>query len=238
MLEILFQDEHYIIINKPAGMLVHRTKLAKHDVAEFAMQLLRDQLGQWVYPLHRIDRPTSGVLIFAKSSEAASAFETQFSEKKIKKYYLALVRGFFTEEKVYLDYPLKKEESQEMQEAQTTFWKMAHFEVPLPSSPKHPTSRYSLVKAFPHTGRTHQIRRHLGHLRNYIVGDTSHGDNKQNKFFRSQFDLHKLMLHAWQVEFFHPFTEELIKAEAPLPEYFADILEKLRNPELLELPCD
>ncbi|WP_143961048.1 pseudouridine synthase [Litoribacter populi] len=236
MLNILFEDEHYIIIDKPSGMLVHRTKLAKHDVAEFAMQLLRDQIGQWVYPLHRIDRPTSGVLIFAKSSEAASAFETQFSEKKIEKYYLALVRGFFSDDKVYLDYPLKKEESEEMQEAQTSFWKIAQFEVPLPSSPKHPTSRYSLVKAFPHTGRTHQIRRHLGHLRNYIVGDTSHGDNKQNKFFRSQFDLHKLLLHALQVEFIHPFTKEKIKVEAPLPSYFQEILKKMEAPEIIEIP--
>jgi tRNA pseudouridine65 synthase len=235
MLDILFQDDHYIVIDKPAGMLVHRTKLAKHDVAEFAMQLLRDQIGQWVYPLHRIDRPTSGILLFAKSSEAASAFETQFSEKKIKKYYLALVRGYLGEEKIYLDYPLKKELGEEMQEAQTTFWSMAQMEIPFASSPRHETSRYSLVKAFPHTGRMHQIRRHLSHLRNYLVGDTSHGDNKQNKFFRKQFELHKLLLHAWQVEFVHPYTQEDILIEAPLPEYFGDILAKLGCPDLEEV---
>ena len=227
MLEILYQDDHYIAINKPPGLLVHKTKIAKGENPEFAMQMLRDQIGQWVYPLHRIDRPTSGILLFAKSSEDASLFLTQFTEHRIEKNYLAIVRGYLRENQFVTDYPLKKYLSEELQEAQTSFWSLGQTEIPLSSSPKYPTSRYSLVKAFPHTGRMHQIRRHLAHERNYIIGDTTHGENKQNRFFREQFDLNNLMLHAWQVKFVHPILGTDVNIQAPLPEHFLKAINKL-----------
>ena len=227
MLDILFEDDHYIAINKPAGLLVHKTRIAKTDDPQFAMQMLRDQIGQWVYPLHRIDRPTSGILLFAKSSEGASLFASQFTEQKIEKTYLAVVRGYLKEDHFVSDYTLKKELTGELQEASTSFWSLAKAELPFASSSKFPTSRYSLVKARPHTGRMHQIRRHLAHERNYLIGDTTHGENKQNRFFRDQFGLQNLLLHAWMVKFIHPILHTPIEITAPLPPHFAHIIDHM-----------
>lgn len=234
MLEILYEDDHYIAINKPAGLLVHKTKIAKTDDPSYAMQMLRDQIGQWVYTLHRIDRPTSGILLFAKSSEDASLFKTQFTEHKIEKLYLAVVRGYLKEDQFISEYQLKKDLDGELQEARTCFWSLAKVELPFSSSPKYPTSRYSLVKAFPHTGRMHQIRRHLAHERNYLIGDTTHGENKQNRFFRERFGLHNLLLHAWQVKFLHPVLHTEVEIKAPLPDHFIAIINHLGWDELAE----
>jgi len=208
-------------------MLVHRTKIAKNDNPEFAMQMLRDQIGQWVYPLHRIDRPTSGILLFAKSSEGASLFATQFTEQRIEKTYLAVVRGYLKVDYFESDYALKKELTGEFQDAHTSFWSLAKAELPFASSAKFPTSRYSLVKACPHTGRMHQIRRHLAHERNYLIGDTTHGENKQNRFFRDRFGLQNLLLHAWKVQFIHPILHTNIEITAPLPSHFSMIIERM-----------
>lgn len=218
-LSILYEDGQYIAVNKPAGMLVHRTPLEKDPEALFAMVVLRDQIGQRVYPLHRIDRPTSGVLLFAKSSEAASRLQPAFALHEIQKYYLAVVRGFLPELRGIIDQPLSKDLDRELQEASSEYWRLAEVEIPFSSSPRYASSRYSLVKVFPHTGRMHQIRRHFAHLRHYIVGDTTHGDNKQNKFFRRHFQSEELLLHAWILQFTHPYTGEAIsiKAEVSAP---------------------
>jgi tRNA pseudouridine65 synthase len=222
-LEIIFEDEHYIAINKPSGLLVHKTKLAKKEIAVFALQLLRDQIGQRVNPLHRIDRPTSGILLFSKTSEAASLLSPQFQTDEMEKIYLAVVRGYPDPAYGLIDKPLKKQLDGEDQEAKTEYWVLNQIEIPFESTPKYPTSRYALVKVKIHTGRMHQIRRHFAHKRNYIIGDTSHGENKQNKFFRSQFDVHHLMLHSWQLSFHHPYTQEKISLQANIPEHFEKV---------------
>lgn len=224
VLEILFEDEYYIAINKPAGLLVHKTKLAKDEVPVFAMQLLRDQIGQWVYPLHRIDRPTSGVLLFAKSPEAAALLQPEFATTNIKKYYLTVVRGIPAEDHFIIDHPLKKDLDGTLQDCKTEFWKLSETEIPFSSTPKYPTSRYSLLKAYPHTGRMHQIRRHLAHARHYIIGDSSHGENKQNRFFREQFDSNNLLLHAEALHFMHPVSKSQVIITANIPDYFQKIL--------------
>jgi len=230
VLEILFEDEHYIAINKPAGVLVHRTNLAKDEEDFLAVQLLRDQIKQQVSPIHRIDRPTSGVLLFGKNAEATFLLQTLFPTEQIKKYYLCLVRGYLDEHGI-INHPLKKKLYGELQDARTEYWKLDQIEIPLASSARYPTSRYSLVKAYPRTGRMHQIRRHLAHVRHYIIGDSTHGDNKQNIFFRKEFGLNNMLLHAWQVEFIHPFSKEKVKIEAGLPDYFLQIMEKISIPK-------
>ncbi len=230
-LEILHEDEHYISINKPAGVLVHRTNLAKEEGVLLAVQILRDQIGQKVYPLHRIDRPTSGILLFGKSSEAASLLQPLFPTSEIKKNYLCLVRGFIDENGI-IEQPLKKNLNGELQEAKTEFCKLDQTEIPFASSPRYPTSRYSLIKVYPHTGRMHQIRRHMAHERHYIIGDSTHGDNKQNNFFRQQFGLSNMLLHAWTLEFKHPYTKAKTKIIAEIPAYFVEMAEKLS----LQLP--
>jgi tRNA pseudouridine65 synthase len=223
-LPILFEDEHYIAINKPAGVLVHRTSMAKEENELLAVQMLRNQIGQKVNPLHRIDRPTSGVLLFGKSSEATSLLQPLFTTHQVKKYYLSLVRGYMGESHGLIDHPLKKKLIGALQEAKTEYWSLAQSEIPFSSSPRYESSRYSLIKAYPHSGRMHQIRRHMAHARHYIIGDTAHGDNKQNNFFRNQFGLQHMLLHAWKLEFIHPISQMEIKIHAGLPDYFLEML--------------
>jgi len=225
LLPVLFEDDDYIAINKPSGLLVHKTKIAKDDNPQFALQLLRDQIGQKVYPLHRIDRPTSGVLLFSKSAAAATLFQSQFTAKEIEKSYLAVVRGYMPADHAVIDHPLKKELIGDLQEAKTEYWKLAEVEIPMASSSKYPSSRYSLIRLYPHTGRMHQLRRHMAHSRNYIIGDTTHGQNKQNTFFRENFDMNNLLLHAWQLGFIHPLQHVKIEIAAPLPNHFINIME-------------
>ncbi|WP_394127112.1 tRNA pseudouridine(65) synthase TruC [Vibrio hepatarius] len=225
MLEIVFQDEYFVAVNKPAGMLVHRSWLDKHET-QFVMQTLRDQIGQHVFPLHRLDRPTSGVLIFALSSEVASQVMPMFANHEMEKTYHAIVRGWI-EESGRLDYALKVEldkiadkhasQDKEAQDAITDYWPLAKVEVPH-STGKFPTTRYCLMEMKPLTGRKHQLRRHMAHLRHPIVGDTTHGDGKHNKLYREVYDSHRLLLHASSLEFVHPFTNEKVLIKAGVDE--------------------
>jgi tRNA pseudouridine65 synthase len=235
MLEILFQDEFIVAVNKPAGMLVHRSWLDKHET-QFVMQTLRDQIGQHVFPLHRLDRPTSGVLVFALSSEVASAMMPMFANHEIQKTYHAIVRGWIEEGDV-LDYPLKVEldkiadkfagTDKEAQEAVTEYQPLEYVEVPY-STGRFPTSRYCLVEMKPTTGRKHQLRRHMAHLRHPIVGDTSHGDGKHNRLFRQQYDACRLMLHASRLQFAHPYTNERLIINAPFDEIWLRLFDRFQ----------
>ncbi|MCS4432929.1 pseudouridine synthase [Aquiflexum sp. XJ19-10] len=226
-LEILYQDEYFVAVNKPAGMLVHRTNIAFEENLLIAERVLKEQIGQKVFPLHRIDRPTSGVLVFGLSSEAASLVQPLFPTEDVKKFYLTVVRGYMTENHGVIEHPLKKKLIGDLQEAKSEYWTLSQNEIPIASTSRYPTSRYSLLKVYPHTGRMHQIRRHLAHDRHYVIGDSTHGDNRQNHFFRDTFGMDNLLLHAWQFEFVHPMTKETIKLEADLPGYFSDICVKL-----------
>ncbi len=225
MLEIIYQDEYFVAVNKPAGMLVHRSWLDKHET-QFVMQTLRDQIGQHVFPLHRLDRPTSGVLIFALSSEVASQVMPMFANHEMEKTYHAIVRGWILEEG-RLDYPLKVEldkiadkhasQQKEAQEAVTDYKPLAKVEVPY-STGKFPTTRYCLMELKPLTGRKHQLRRHMAHLRHPIVGDTTHGDGKHNKLFREAYSSHRLLLHSSSLKFVHPFTHQEVLINANIDE--------------------
>ncbi|MDA0149288.1 tRNA pseudouridine(65) synthase TruC [Vibrio sp. LaRot3] len=232
MLEIVYQDEYFVAVNKPAGMLVHRSWLDKHET-QFVMQTLRDQIGQHVFPLHRLDRPTSGVLIFALSSEVASQVMPMFANHEMQKTYHAIVRGWI-EEGGTLDYALKVEldkiadkfasEEKQAQEAVTDYQPLAKVEIPI-STGRFPTTRYCLMELSPQTGRKHQLRRHMAHLRHPIVGDTTHGDGKHNKLFREHFDSHRLLLHASSLSFVHPFTQQNITIKAGVDETWRSLCE-------------
>ncbi|MDC0610437.1 tRNA pseudouridine(65) synthase TruC [Vibrio sp.] len=235
MLEIVYQDPYIIAVNKPAGMLVHRSWLDKHET-EFVMQTLRDQIGQHVFPLHRLDRPTSGVLIFALSSEYASKMMPMFAEHAIEKVYHAVVRGWIEQADI-LDYPLKEEldkiadkfakQDKEAQSAITEYRPLAKVEVPL-STGRFPTSRYSLIEMKPKTGRKHQLRRHMHHLSHPIIGDTTHGDGKHNRLFRENYDCHRLLLHASELSFVHPMTGENVRITAGFDETCQKLFEEFQ----------
>ena len=220
-LEILYQDEHLVAINKPHGLLVHRSKIAM-DADEFAIQILRDQIGQMVYPVHRLDRKTSGILVFALSPEINSLMQKQFMERKVDKKYIALVRGFI-ERKGTIDYPLRKEDGVE-QDAVTHFKSLKQGELPFPSG-KFETSRYSLVELIPETGRMHQLRKHMAHVFHPIIGDRPHGCNKQNKLFLERLNMNTMLLHALELSFSHPVTSDRIELKAPLFSEFKRVLE-------------
>ena len=234
-LPILYQDEHLVAVNKPAGLLVHRTNLDRHET-EIAMRLVRDQLGQWVYPFHRLDKATSGVLLFALDKETARRMTQSFTEGRVTKSYLAVVRGF-TKDAERIDHPLREiadkmtgqnaDRDKPGKEAVTEYRRLATVELPHPVG-RYATARYSLIKASPLTGRNHQIRRHLKHIFHPVIGDTAYGDGKHNDFFRRQFDCHRLLLHAREIGFVHPYAGRLLTIEAPLDNVFNDLLEALQ----------
>ncbi len=226
-LEILYKDNYIVAVNKPSGLLVHKSPIDKNET-QFALQLVRDQIGQYVYPLHRLDKPTSGVLLFALSSEIAKDMSNLFRENEVKKEYLAIVRGY-VDKKGFIDYALKqmldsKEQkklgiTKEPQDAQTSYECLESIELPFKVS-RYPVARYSLVKLYPHTGRKHQLRRHMKHIFHPIVGDTKHGRGEHNNLFREKFDCHRLLLHSNKVTFIHPVENKTICIEAPLDKMF------------------
>lgn len=233
-IEILYEDEHLVAIHKPAGLLVHRSYLARRE-RFFAMQLTRDLVGCHVFPVHRLDRPTSGVLLFAKSSEVANALCEQFASHMIEKQYLALVRGNMHESGI-LDYALKVEldelgdknadPNKAAQEAVTAYEPLLNTEIPYQSG-RYPTSRFALVRLSPKTGRKHQLRRHMAHLRHPIVGDTTHGDGKQNAFFREHFGINRLWLIAKKLTFTHPITQTRLSIETELESEWETVFAEL-----------
>ncbi len=222
-LSIIYEDEYFVAINKPPGLMVHRTRISEDEV--FVLQILRDQIGQKVYPVHRLDRGTSGALLFGKSSEAASKYSVLIRANEIQKKYLAIVRGY-VEDLATIDYALKLHDSDERQHAVTKYQKLAQVELPWAIN-KYPQSRYSLIEAELETGRWHQIRRHFSHLRHPVIGDKKHGDNKHNNFFREKKGLGRMMLHASSLEFVHPFTEQTVFIKADLEEEMRIAIELL-----------
>jgi tRNA pseudouridine65 synthase len=197
-LPILYVDDNYIAIDKPSGLLVHRTQLDT-TATEFALQMLRDQIGQEVFPCHRLDRPTSGILLFALNPQAHRFAQKQFAEQQTDKEYHAAVRGW-TEDRGQIDYDLRSEENPEKsQSALTEYVCLARSELNIPVG-RYTTCRFSLLKLIPRTGRKHQLRRHLAHIRHPILGDTRHGDGAQNRFLREQFGTHRLLLRATRLK--------------------------------------
>lgn len=226
-LELIYHDDSVVVIDKPSGLLVHRSWIAR-EATEFAMQKLRDQIGQRVFPVHRLDRPTSGLLVFGKDAETARLLSEQFAERQVVKRYHAIVRGYLGDG--VLDYPLKEEldkiadkqaqTDKEPQTAITDYRCVQQFELAVAVTDLHPTSRYSLMELSPKTGRKHQLRRHMAHLRHPIIGDSRHGDSRQNRYFREHHGLTRLLLAATGLRFNHPHSGAVIDLQLPVPEAF------------------
>ena len=209
---ILYEDEFLIAISKPPGIMVHRTKITEDKI--FVLQILRKQIKRRVYPIHRLDRGTSGVLVFAKTQEIAGNLNEQFRQQKISKKYHAIIRGF-VEETGVVDYALSRERWLEKREAVTHYKRLSQSEVPFAIGP-YAQSRYSLVEARPLTGRRHQIRRHFSHIRHPVIGDKKHGDIKHNKFFKNELGIDRMLLHASELQFKHPVSDQDLVITSPL----------------------
>lgn len=214
-LRVLWRDDHLVAVHKPSGWLVHRTGLDAHET-RFVVQTLRDQLGQRVHPVHRLDKGTSGVLLMALDPEAARRMGQAFEARQVDKGYVALVRGWMPDA-VRVDHPLKPDDAPAdalAQPAVTDFHRLSRVELPDAVDPRHPTTRVSLVEARPATGRRHQIRRHLKHLAHPIIGDATHGKGLHNRWWAERLGLQRLWLHAFELAFAHPFSGEPLRIES------------------------
>ncbi|UDQ96511.1 pseudouridine synthase [Lentisphaerota bacterium WC36G] len=221
---IVYQDEYLVAVNKPAGILVHRSTMSSDRTA--LLQKLSKQLGVKVNPIHRLDRPTSGIVLFGIQQQTTSDLFKLFRERDVKKSYLALVRGFTPKHKL-IDYPLANaEKNNQKQEAISEYWTLAQVELPIPVGP-YETSRYSLIKVDIQTGRMHQIRRHLRHDNHPIIGDTKYGDTQHNLSYRDNFHCHRLLLMAYKLEFKHPVMGELLQLKINPDVSFAELLNKI-----------
>jgi len=230
-LSILYQDENIIAINKPTGLLVHRSPIDRHET-RFAIQLLRDQIGQYVYPAHRLDKPTSGVLLFALNPDIASQLAQAFQAHEVEKSYLAVLRGYCPDAG-HIDHPLTEEPDKRIarskpaapQDAITDFRRLATYELDAHIE-TYPQSRYSLVLAQPMTGRRHQLRRHFKHISHPIIGDAKHGRGRHNRYFADQLACPRLLLHALQLRFIHPLSKQEIRLQAPLDQHFTELIKR------------
>lgn len=212
---ILHQDEALVAIDKPAGFHVHPPENGDHRIPRSTncLALLRDQLGKHLYPVHRLDRATSGVLVFALEPEAAASLARAFREQEVTKTYFAITRGWTADEGL-VDHPLKSEHAgMPPKDSRTSYLTVGKVELPWPVGDFR-TARYSLVRVQPHTGRMHQIRRHFAHLSHPLIGDTVYGDGKHNRIFREKLGEKGLFLKAHTLEFRHPRTGARLRVQS------------------------
>lgn len=222
-LEIIYDDGQLIAINKPHGLLVHTTNAAAGETIN-ALRLLRNQTGQRVFPAHRLDRKTAGVLLFAFDKSINSQMQQQFMNHEVAKTYHAVVRGY-TGDSGTIDYPVADRNGM-LKDAITLYRTLERIEIPVVYG-KFQTSRYSLVEIKPLTGRLHQIRKHFAHILHPIIGDRPHGCNKQNRFFLEKWNHSDMLLHARSLQLRHPSTNSTIEIVAGYQQNFMRIMEIL-----------
>lgn len=229
-LSVLYRDEYLLIVHKPAGLLVHRSPIDRHET-EFALQYARAlNGGEHVYPVHRLDRPTSGILAFARDSDTARTLGLAMMAGDVAKTYLAMVRGW-PPEQGEIDYPLREEPEdrrlkgieQPVRNALTHYRTLATTEIPVEIE-KYPTSRYALVELSPKTGRKHQLRRHMKHINHPMIGDANHGRGRHNRYFAERFGEGRLMLAATMMAFRHPVSGEPLTVSAAPEASFLEVL--------------
>ncbi|MES2720296.1 MAG: pseudouridine synthase [Pseudomonadota bacterium] len=226
---LIHRDAQLLAVHKPAGLLVHRSPIDRHET-EFALQYARElNDGEHVFPIHRLDRPTSGLLLFARDADTASALGQALMAGEINKTYLAMVRGWIPESGL-IDEPLRDKaidrrdiSEQVLREARTRYRRLAITEIPV-AIEGYASSRYSLVELEPETGRQHQLRRHLQHISHPIIGDTNYGRTRHNHYFAERFGGARLMLAATALRFRHPATGEVMTLTATPEQSFLNIL--------------
>jgi tRNA pseudouridine65 synthase len=229
MLEILYQDDSLMAVNKPAGLAVHRSKMVG-NADTFLIDVLREQVGGTLYLAHRLDRATSGVLLIARSSEIAASMGEQFMSREVHKQYLTVVRGWPEPAEGVVDYPLPgSRESGPRRDARTRYRRLAAVEVPIALG-RYPQQRYALVLTEPQTGRFRQIRKHMAHIHHPVVGDCQHGRSDHNRLYKQYFSCHRMLLHAWRLNFQHPVDGRPMALEAPLDPAFDAILQRFDWP--------
>jgi tRNA pseudouridine65 synthase len=228
-LTVLYRDDRLIAIDKPSGWLVHRSNLDRHET-RILVQALRDQIGQYVYPAHRLDKGTSGVMLFALDPTTVRQLGEQFERHAVRKTYRAIVRGW-PPASGRIDHPLQTEqdeygttaEAPDAKTAITDFQRLATVELP-DAVDRYPTSRYALVSMNPITGRRHQLRRHMKYISHPIIGDATHGKGRHNRFFQARFNCDRLLLACTELRFSHPEDGRELAIRAPIGDQFAEVI--------------
>lgn len=221
-LDVLFEDEHLAIINKPAGLSVHPSKMTRGEPG-YLLHFARQRFGKKCHLIHRLDRPTSGCIAIAFDADTTKQLSQQWMARSVEKTYWAVVRGY-TDDEGFIDHPLDAPGKPEAQPAQTAYQTLARMEVPMAIG-RYDSARFSLVQVQPHTGRYRQIRRHFKHIFHHVIGDTSHGDGRQNRGIRIAFAVHRMLLHAHSLRFEHPHTQETLHITAPLDAPFQKMVD-------------
>ncbi len=241
-LPILYQDDHLVAVHKPSCLLVHRSMIDRHET-RFALQTVRNQLGRHVYAVHRLDKGTSGILLFGLSPEAGRALSQAFEHQQVDKHYLAVVRGW-PAAAGEIDDPLSRQDDDgkpvrdqaaAAQPALTRYQRLATVELPV-AVDRYPSSRYALVALQPHTGRRHQLRRHLKHISHPIIGDATHGKGRHNRWFAGQFGVSRLLLACTALTVPHPVSGAPLARHCPPSADFIQVLAGLGWQELLIRP--
>jgi tRNA pseudouridine65 synthase len=232
-LEIIFEDAYLICVNKPNNMLVHHAHHSRNVADEIALlQLIQEEKGIKVYPIHRLDRKTSGIILLAKETSKVSKFQELFTNNEIEKTYYGVVRGFSPDFKT-IDSPVKGRDANVYKEALTYLKTLEQIVLNIPVKP-YDSSRYSLVELKPKTGRMHQLRVHTNKISHPLIGDIKYGDKNHDVMFDENFGWKNMFLHAGKLEFIHPFSEEKLTLKAPFPKDWISLFEKFswKNPVL------
>ncbi|WP_428740315.1 pseudouridine synthase [Tenacibaculum sp.] len=215
--DILYEDDFILCVSKPNNVVVHHAHHSRNVAEEDSLlQILQQQIDQKVYPVHRLDRKTSGIILLAKESGFVAKFQELFTNNQIQKTYYGIVRGHAPETKI-IDSPVKGRDANVHKDAETHLTTVKTVTVDIPVKPYN-TSRYSLVKLEPKTGRLHQLRIHMNKISHPLIGDPKYGDKNHNTMFIENFNCENLFLHAHSLEFVHPYSNEELVLIANFPE--------------------
>ncbi|MBU3012372.1 pseudouridine synthase [Polaribacter vadi] len=232
-LEIIFEDDYLLCVSKPNNVLVHHAYHSRNVADEDSLlQIIKNEIGLKVYPIHRLDRKTSGIILLAKEKEYVSKFQELFTNSEIQKTYFGIVRGFSPDVKT-IDSPVKGRDANVHKDALTELKTLANITLDIPVKP-YDSSRYSLVQLSPKTGRMHQLRVHMNKISHPLIGDAKYGDKNHDVMYAENFGWQNLFLHAGKLEFIHPFTSEKLILKATFPGDWLSLFDKFdwRNPLL------
>jgi tRNA pseudouridine65 synthase len=221
--QVLYEDSELLAINKPNDLIVHQSKFGGKIDEKSLCQIINQDRDEHVFLVHRLDRKTSGVLLFAKNKEIIPLLQKQFQENRIEKTYRAIVRGHI-KENGEINSPIKPEDKKEYKDALTLYTPLSQITVDIPVEP-YPQSRYTLLELKPKTGRTHQLRKHCNKIAHPIIGDPKYGNRHHNHMFMEKFNTNKLFLHAYSLQFLHPISGKKIFIQAPLPLFWEETFE-------------
>ena len=230
-LEIIYQDNYCLLVTKPNNVLVHHAHHSRNKIDEVSLiQLIENQFGKRYYPIHRLDRKTSGIILLASKREYVASFQALFTNNKIQKIYYGVVRGF-SQEHLIIDSPVKGRDALVYKDAETQLKLLDKIILEIPVKP-YKSSRYSLVELKPKTGRMHQLRIHMNKVSTPLINDAKYGDKNHDLMYAEQFGWRNLFLHAGSLEFIHPFTNQKLTLKSSFSEDWIQLFQKFswKNP--------